>query len=963
MGRRDTTPPDVEPFYDLYLDACRAGGAEDPDAFFARQPGIETGERQQIRALHRVLGEASGDKLPFERLGAYRLLKRLGGGGMGTVYVAEQDAPRRLVALKVIRPELQASETVLKRFEREALAIAKLRHPNVVTVYELGNAHGVRYLAMEFVPGQPLSEIVAASGAAGERPPVPRILGWIRQVAGALDAAHKEGVVHRDVKPANILITPDDRAVLLDFGMAHLTEVEATTLTRSFAGSPSYAAPEQLGLGEVDARTDVYALGVSLYECLTDRLPFAGGTMEALFRQILTKDPPPPRKLNPAVEPAIDVVTLKAMEKRPEDRYQSATELAADLEAVLHAQPIRARPPSARARVRRYANRNPARAATIATVAVAALVFAAYLVHARWSETRKKQDDARDRVATAKRILVEYRASRGELLKAETRHEWLRGATESSYRTNKEDREFEAVVDRREALTRARQASFLRVLDLLRLAEKLDPSVPGADAVRARLYLEKMEEAAAARDFASVTLYRGLIDRHDPDGVATAHLRVRAQLNLITDPPGADVFLFRFRELAMLREGGERRLVPVPAGVDPSSLPFGSWALRVVRGAGDIAPGDLILDVAGHPIRDCVLTKDGDRLLSIDGEAVRSITDLGKQTDGDARFVLAGAGEVRALSSRCMTPAQLAERGGVAARVYRGARLAVVQLPPGLTVRVTAAPRFLHASALVGRTPCTVSVEPGPIQVLFRRKGFEDLLWSCEPQPAHEFGHVRWLNRVGATPAGFVYVAYGEYWIQERETTCREYVEFLNALPAAERSTRVPRHGRDRWAARADGSFAVPDDWHPDWPVIGVSYDDAVEYAAWRGRRDGRTYALPTRAEWVRAADGDMKRAYTWGNVFRPKWLKSCFARPSASPEPVMRYPIDESPYGAYDMCGSAAEWLDDWFDKKRGYRRLGGSSWGMTNPDEFNLWGGLHAAPDVASHNHGFRLVFRREP
>ena len=233
-GRR----PDAEELYDRYLDACHSGTVEEPDTFFERHPGISTTGRERIRTLHRAIAGGDDGALPFERLGEYRLIRRLGTGGMGTVYLAEQPSLKRLVALKVIRPELQASETAVRRFEREALAIGRLRHPNVVTVLELGEEHDVRFLAMELVAGRPMDDVLADG-----RPPVPRTLRWIAALASALDAAHAEGIVHRDVKPGNVLVAPDDRPVLLDFGMAHLAEIEATTLTRSFAGSPPYAAP------------------------------------------------------------------------------------------------------------------------------------------------------------------------------------------------------------------------------------------------------------------------------------------------------------------------------------------------------------------------------------------------------------------------------------------------------------------------------------------------------------------------------------------------------------------------------------------------------------------------------------------------------------------------------------------------------------------------------------------------
>ena len=921
----------VEALYDTYLDACYSGEAEDPEVFFERHPGLDTTGRERIKALHRVVTEASEDKIPFEKLGGYRLLRRLGGGGMGTVYLAEQVALRRFVALKVIRPELQASPTALKRFEREALAIAKLRHRNAVAIHELGEDKGIRFLAMELVPGRPLREVVSV-----EKPHVTRVLSWIRQVALALHAAHEQGIVHRDVKPGNILVTPEDRAVLLDFGLAHLTEVEATTLTRSFAGSPSYAAPEQLTGATLDGRTDTYALGVTLYESITGKLPFDASTMEGIFRKVLTEEPTPPHRFNSEIGRAVEIVTLKAMEKRPQDRYATAADFAADLQALLDAQPIRARPPSLAARTRRYARRYPARAATVATLVAAVLAFAGYLGYSGWQEARQRRAEARQLVADAGALVDEHRAARSEMLETQRRFNWLSDRIEDSYRTDAQDRELEEVASRRDALRRRREEIFVAVLDQLRRAEKLDADVQHADAVRARLYIEKMEEAVASRDYVKAELYRELADQHDPDGRVTAHLRKGASLQLFSQPAGADVYLFRFQELAKLRPDGDRRLVPVPVGVDPESLPLGTWALRVVSGAGGIEAGDLILEVAGHPIRHCVLTPDGERV-----PGARSLGDVAEP-------------------GGCVTPATLAERGGVPARVYHLGATREVELTKGLSVRTTAAPRFLAPASLIGTAPLVYPLEPASYQVVLRAPDHEDLLWSFDARPGEAKSARLVLVPRGLTPAGFVHVAPGLFWIQEHEVTCADYLAFLHALPAGQRARHAPRHGADGWKPEPDGTYAFPADWQPDWPVLGVSYEDATAYALWRSARDGRTYALPTRKEWVRAADGDTFRQYAWGNVFRPKWLKSCYARPTPNPEPVMRYPIDESPYGVYDMCGSAAEWMDDWFREDNNERRLGGSSWGMTDPELFDVWGGMSAAPDVATYNFGFRLIFR---
>jgi len=226
--------------YDAYLAACSAGDVEEPAAFFARHPGAGEELRERVALLHGMLAEGAGTDLPFAALGEFRLLERLDAGGMGNVYLAEQQGLGRIVALKVIRPELRGSREATARFEREAQAIARLRHPNLVTVYGAGVEQGVHFLAMELVPGRGLDDLLAR-----DPPPWRRAVGWAAQLARALAYAHAQGIVHRDVKPANIRITPDDRPLLLDFGVAYDMGADRTALTRTFAGRPPTPRPSR----------------------------------------------------------------------------------------------------------------------------------------------------------------------------------------------------------------------------------------------------------------------------------------------------------------------------------------------------------------------------------------------------------------------------------------------------------------------------------------------------------------------------------------------------------------------------------------------------------------------------------------------------------------------------------------------------------------------------------------------
>src|ERR671911_1071735 len=250
----------------------------------------------------------------------YRIEERIGRGGMGVVYRAEHLNLRRRAAIKIIAPDLAESEGFRERFTREARIAAALQHPNIVTVYDAGEVDGILYLAMQYIEGNDLAAMLRKDGRL--RPY--RAIDVIRQVASALDAAHAQGLIHRDVKPANVLIE-GRTAFLTDFGLTKRMDGTRTQLTKAgdVVGTIHYVAPEQIEGGRVDPRTDVYSLGCLVYHCLTGELPFARDTDVAVIYAHLSEEPPRVTSARPELPGGLDAVIAKALEKAPERRFQS----------------------------------------------------------------------------------------------------------------------------------------------------------------------------------------------------------------------------------------------------------------------------------------------------------------------------------------------------------------------------------------------------------------------------------------------------------------------------------------------------------------------------------------------------------------------------------------------------------------------------------------------------------------
>ncbi|MCA9968726.1 MAG: serine/threonine protein kinase, partial [Anaerolineales bacterium] len=279
--------------------------------------------------------------------GKYRITERLGRGGMAEVYLANQENLDRNVAIKLMHAFLVTEQDFLQRFKREARAMAAMNHPNIVSVYDFDvYGENTYYLVMEYISGGTLKDRLASLAAAGERLPLPEAVRLTLQVAEALDYAHGRSMVHRDVKPANIMLNERGNAILTDFGIVKLVggQSMAYTATGALIGTPAYMSPEQAMGAPGDARSDIYSLGVLLYQMVTGHLPFDADTPLAIVLKHVNDPVPPPVRYNPDVPAAIQHILLKALAKSPDDRYETAGELAlalrqADLSQKAPAEP------------------------------------------------------------------------------------------------------------------------------------------------------------------------------------------------------------------------------------------------------------------------------------------------------------------------------------------------------------------------------------------------------------------------------------------------------------------------------------------------------------------------------------------------------------------------------------------------------------------------------------------------
>lgn len=386
----DPAPDEIDGLLAEYLEEAALGRPADPDEFASRAPAFKARLLKRLRALGRLdacLGQlriGRPDEAVIPPIAGYRVLERLGQGGMGVVFLAEQTALKRLVALKVLSPYWMTDARTVERFRREAETIARLSHPGIVAIHQFGEEGGTLYLSIDFVPGMDLGDLVAKLGRGGAPPSGSEVLGLVQEsvdrraaladkydarvlvpsrndsvwslpypelcafivkgVAEALGFAHTNGVLHRDVKSSNVILSLDGRPRLIDFGLTLTDSASSLTRPTDFVGSAPYCSPEQI---EGDSRrfgpaSEIFSLGVVLYEMLSLRRPFDGKTLPEIMSKVAKADPPDLRRIAPWVDSRLADICRTAMAKDSRRRYATAEEFARDLQRYLEGCPVHA---------------------------------------------------------------------------------------------------------------------------------------------------------------------------------------------------------------------------------------------------------------------------------------------------------------------------------------------------------------------------------------------------------------------------------------------------------------------------------------------------------------------------------------------------------------------------------------------------------------------------------------------
>ncbi|MEK7465781.1 MAG: bifunctional serine/threonine-protein kinase/formylglycine-generating enzyme family protein [Planctomycetota bacterium] len=843
----------------------------------------------------------------------YSLKEEIGRGGLGRVVEAVDHVFNRTVALKLLVTNVERS--ILDRFKYEALITGRLDHPHIVAVHDMGVLAGSRdaFFAMKRIHGDDMSKIIKRKSW-----PQRRLLEAFRDICLAIAYAHSRGVVHRDLKPANVMLGDYGEVFVVDWGLARSMHFEAPgeaivdgpdatgmepsrlTLAGSIIGTPQYMSPEQAQgqIEAVDELSDVYSLGAILYQILSGRAPFDGEDARAVIRKVRSEPPVPPSQFA-TVDAQLEAICLKALEKDPKARFPGARALANEVDA--HLEGIRD------------------------------------LEH-RSGIAQKHIEDAERLAKEWKSVLEEWRAVRLERERSRESPGYKEGlqALRSGWQLE----------DKLESHARRGLELFHEADIKIGSALSVLPGHAQARRMRATLYWDKFLLAEEEGDQRGMLGARRVLEAVD-DGTYSAQTRGEGTLCVET-------LAWRCPCLSAGRRMNEGDFAIL--GHDPTAGKRLATADRERGGTQVHRP----------------------RFLKVHGDMCPRVPSAGTEVwlyrnlEIDRVLIPSGEGVDPALNPelaiRRLFPENSFKPRGIPTLLGKTPiRDLRVPVGAGLLVLVAEGREPAAVPFSIGRGErveiSATLFSPGEIPHSGR-------LVTCPPRRSAALRPQSRLEEESGLD--------GEFFVERFPVTCREYAEFLNSVAGEaprEAMRRVPRaaessdfywqeDGRGRYSVpvehgvAGDGSGEGRDNWREDWPVIGVSWDDAMAFARWKTEKEGRLWSLLPEALWQRAAQGEDRRPFPWGEK-RIAWFSHNLesAQGHQRPEPAGARPFDESPFGIRDMAGNVSEWcLDEVAEVGQGLKLARGGNW-STSHLSVDCTTRLVGRADLVHPTIGFRL------
>ncbi len=810
------------------------------------------------------------------RIGDYYVVRKLGEGAMGEVYEAYAEGSEKRYAIKVLSEELSSQKEKVERFKREVSAVEKLDHENIVKAYAMG-LHGTRhFFVMDYIDGESMDRMILRQGIS-----VVNSAKFAVQAARALEHAHERGVIHRDVKPSNLMVGKDGKVYLTDFGIAREAGSAALTAAGQVMGTPNYMSPEQaMGrASEIDRLSDLYSLGASFYEMLTRSVPFTADNPNAILRKVVDEEPIPPSRINGRVPRALELVVLKSLRKKRSKRYRGCGEFADDVQRWLDGQPVKARAETPLEKAARFVTRHKGFSAGAAVVAVLVVCLAAFLrMSASAAEEERLKKAAQAEVQAAG--LVEEGSklldrgkpgdARIKFLKAS---ELAPGNVDAVIGLDKVEDALKSAKDeelRKESSNKA-----------IRFAAAADAFIKRGDA-------EFSKRIETLRDLRALVAGKG--DNFE------GTLRNSLELRLAEIGNKANV-----EYNAALRELGNALL----ADPDCAEAHRGMARVHMVLCRLHMYEADDTQDYL--PVqRDLINVElhDREKFFAKEVAEVRrrlswTCTVSFAVTPADAKVTI----ETWDLSAGTCPPPRAISQDDL--NLPPGSYVMTFEAPDRVTMRY---PVFIKRPAWGTEGAATINVD---FELLVSSPDLEGMIY------VHE-GSFFFGGKEGIRGGKKQYGTIISFFIDRTEVTNARYREFFEHVKKTGDMSYFP--------AGSPPEIKPPPFWHDDgfsgqdMPVVGVTWFEASAYAKWAKKR------LPSQWEWEKAARGVDGRIYPWGMHFDE--TKCVHERNPAAGKlsPVGSVEAGRSPYGLLDMAGNATEWVADRFYQTEYYLNLGGS-------------------------------------